>query len=810
LQPRSGAGNSETQNESIPGDTAVCSRRWGIRLPGKSAEDLLAANTDTAWRTAFADIVDLMDLLKDCLIQDKYAVPNALTDGIALTDAGREMKSRLIRQEDVPGLEAHLMCGLTLGHDDLFIDVKSTDIERLSDAVSDQIVTGKIRFPFIFGRDLYDYFASTFDDEKDLLTNEETIQLLDALPHGVFQYGRFVVGPSGLRTSAHRRSLHSSSRVPAFHCDDPVCRRLHSVILSTGHNAPINAERGKLERLLRVNPKPAADWSGLANEISRVSESYFGNSWTAPTVTLLGDCLSLEELSTLVESLRQSHDFPVFESRAQFLEEVLVHLDDDEVCRAIDDLVRGKGISVPAGEVRIPVSTAHLRAGAFRLQPQLGVNGVRFVSGDPGLPVLRERDLFRRIYLDAGDAERHELDWQLRGIDGVSLEVRLDEYLRTQPPGDALTRLVLSGSASAIAASELVGAGEFEGASDDEIISRLLWKLGFDDRDPEDLHAEFWRQHEKVAAAVQSWLGTGADDAADFKGKASAYFSELEGRLEDSIAFAAWSLLFDHSASGRPFNYTPDLDRAVGLELLDRFTRSEDATQPGERLRFNGPLTMYPLMRGFGVLADVLTSVRSKRTEYERPESEFPSYASVTALQNFPFRSTLPFLDISEHSQDRIVKGFRQIEEALRAADVDKVRNKFSHYRRTSPEVAQMAETLEFVAQAIRLIENLGFGLNLFAPAGDSGDRWGRRVVHFKGPRSLEHSISRPSSLQWAGLPSLRHNQLLVRAAAFEDANEVLRFDRGYSSDFSLMWADYPKPRRAMSRMADASSVLGD
>jgi hypothetical protein len=776
-------------------------------LAGTSAKELLAAYEDTDWRRAFADVVDLMDILRDCIIPDKYAVPSALSNAIALTDAGREVKGRLIRQEDVPGLEAHLMCALALGHDEVFVDVANTNLEGLASAISDQVVAGKLRFPFLFGRQLYDYFAAEFDEEKDLLTNEETIQLLDAIPSGVFQYGRFVVGPSGLRTTEHRRTLRSTSRVPAYHCDDPVCRELHSVVLSTGHNAAINAERGKLERVLRSMPNAASDWTGLAGEISRVSESYFGNSWTAPMVTLVGDCLSDGELSTLHDYLAEAQPISDYASREEFLEEILVHFDDDVVCGAIDLLVGQGAITVPPGEVRRPVSTAHLRSGAFKLQPQLGANGVRFVSGDPGLPILRERDLFRRIYLGASDVERHELDWQLRGFDGVSLEVRLDEYLRTQSPADALTRLVLSGSASAIAASELVGAGDFDGASDEEIISRLLWKLGFDDRDPEDLHSEYWRQHEKVAAAVQSWLGTGSNEAADFKGKASAYFSELEGRLEDSLAFAAWTLLFDHSSSPRRFDYTPDLDRPVGLELLDRYTRSENASERGEKLRFNGNLTMYPLMRGFGVLATVLTSIRGKRSTFDRPKSEFPSYASLTALQSFPFGSTLPFLDISEHSQERIITGFHQIEAGLRQAKVDQVRNDFSHYRRTSPEVAQMAESLEAVAKAVRLIENLGFGLNVFAPTGETADRWGRRIVHFQGPRSLEHAISRPSSLQWAGLPSLQNNQFLVRAAAFEDANEVLRFDRGYSSDFSEMWSDYPKPRRAISRLADSSSA---
>jgi hypothetical protein len=776
-------------------------------MAGTSAKELLATHDDSEWRQRYADIVDLMDLLRDCIIGDDYAVPDAMNTIIALTDAGRDLKSRLIRQESVPGKVAHLLCALTLGHDKLFVDVMETDVDGLVKLISQQIIAGEIRFPFLYGRQLYDFFATEFDDEKGSLTNDETIQLLDAIPAGVFQYGRLVIGPSGIRTTTHRRSLRSSRLVPSYHCDDPVCRELHSVILTTGHNAGINTERGKLEVLLRAMPQAAADWSGLANEITRVGESYFGNSWTAPMVTLVGDCLSEAELRTLHERLSSEADLLVFSSRENFLEDLLVLFDDDRVCEAIDELVRSNEIAVPVGEIRRPVSTAHLRSGAFRLQPQLGANGVRFVSGDPGLPILRERDLFRRIYLDAGEAERHELDWQLRGIDGVSLEVRLDEYLRTEPPSDALTRLVLSGNASAVAASELAGAGDFEGERDDQIIARLLWKLGFDDRDPEDLHSEFWRQHEKLTAAVQSWLGTGPSDTADFKGMASAYFSELEGRLEDSLAFAAWALLFDHSASTRPFSYDPDIDRPVGLELLDRYCRSESVASV-DNLRFTGRLTMYPLIRGYGVLSLILASVRSNRSDYARAAVDFPEYASTSALQNFPFKSLLPFLDISGHSQDRVLDGLREVERILADAGVGRVRNEYSHYRRTSPEVVSMAATLEAVGQAIRLIENLGFGLNLFTPSGNSTDKWGRTFVQFQGPRSLEHAISRPSSLQWAGLPRLSENQFLVRAAAFEDANEVLRFSRGYSSDFSSMWSNYPRPRRALSRMADGSGGI--
>lgn len=775
-------------------------------MTGATAKDLLDQHTDQRWRDRFVDIVDLTNLLRDCIIRDNYTVPDAMNAAVALGESGTEMKSRLIRKEQVPVKEAHLMCALALGLDSLFIDVEHTDIEQLAASISDQILSREIRFPFIYGRALYDAFGDAFEDAKDHLTNEETERLLDAVPPGVFQYGRFVVGPSGIRTTTHRRILRFSKNVPAYHCDDPVCRDLHAVVLSTGHNAGINAERGKLERLLRGSKVPGGDWVGLAAEISQIEEAYFGNSWTAPLVTLVGDCLSDSELSVLHARLSESTPLTPLGDRAAFLEDLLVAFEDDTIGSVLDLLVRKGEITVPPGEVRSPVSTAHLRSGVFRLQPQLGANGVRFVSGDPGLPTLRERELFRRIYLAGGDGARDELDWQLRGFDGVSLEVRLDDYLRTVAPPEALTRLVLSGRASAISASELAGAGDFDDADDDVIISRLLWKMGFDDREPEDRHASFWRQHEQLTATVQSWLGTGPGDPDDLKGKASVYFSELEGRLTESLAFAAWSLLFDHTASPRRFTYDPDRDQAVGLELLERFCRSEGASRAGEAAKFTGRLTIHPLIRGFGLLADVLASIRGKQEDFARAPEDFPSYAKLAELQSFPFPSVLPFLDISDHSKTRIISGLAEVESVLMAADVAKVRNEYSHYRRTSPEVVQMVATLEAVGTAVRSIENLGFGLSLYSPAGAETDRWGRRVVRFEGPRSLAHGVSRPSSLQWADLPGLHRNQYLVRAAAFDDANEVLRFVRGYSSGFSEMWVDYPRPKRAVSLMAEGTS----
>lgn len=774
------------------------------QMSGTTATQLLEEYVDPSWRSKFVDITDLIEVLNDCIISNDYQIPDDLYKSIALTQAGSDLKSRLIRKEEVSAKEAHLMCALTVGHNQLYVDIDGTDIDALCESISSQILKNRIRFPFIFGRFLYDAFASMFEEEKDSLTSEETIELLEKIPRGVFQYGRFIVGPNGISVSNHSRSLRFSKRVPAFHCSDPVCRHLHSVFLSTGHNAPINAQRSKLIRLLEAESQPESDWAGFAMEISRSNDAYYGAHWIAPVVSLIGDAFGDEELESLMNLLGISTKAY---SRENVVEQVLMS-SDKELVSAIDSLVHENKIEIPVGEVRLPVSTAHLKSGAYRLSPQLGLHGVRFVSRNPGLPTLRERDLIDRLYLTGNPDERHELDWQLRAVDGVSLERRLDEYLRNHSPAEALSRLVLARNASAVAASEIVGLGDIDHLSDEDLISRLVWKLGFDDESAEDSHSEFWRQHEKLSSIVQTWLGAGPGDANEFRGNASVYFAVLEGVLANSLAFATWVLLNDHLSEARPFSYDSVNDQKHGFELLQTLFESHPKTQK-ERLNFrlDDKLTIFPLVRGFEILSQVLQGISQKSADYLRAKSTFPEYADRGGLQHFPFRHLYTFLDLAEHSQIRIINGLAEIGSILNASALSKTRNDYSHYRRTSPELAEMEKTLESVGRAVRLIENLGFGLNLCQLSSESSDRWGRQTVEFSGPRRLSHSFARPSSLEWAGLPMFTESQYLVRSAAFDDANEILRFVPRYQSPYADLWDTYPNPRKRAQQEVEISAT---
>ncbi|MBS1674811.1 MAG: hypothetical protein JSS74_12715, partial [Actinobacteria bacterium] len=268
------------------------------------------------------------------------------------------------------------------------------------------------------------------------------------------------------------------------------------------------------------------------------------------------------------------------------------------------------------------------------------------------------------------------------------------------------------------------------------------------------------------------------------------------GLLLDSLAFTSWALLADHTRNDQPFSYDDEGDRRAGLTILQAAVKQpvEDSSRQPDYA--SEKVELRNLIEGFRTLANHLDGCREHPELYVRPVDEFPDFDGKTELKRFVLRSTLPFLDLSRPSQDRIIDGLREITKLMIDAEVYSVRNDYAHYRRNSPDVAKVEQALDAIRQGVTKIEHLGFCRLTFSPAAVRSDRWGHARHEFTGPRSYEHSFSRPTTLDWMGLPALTRPQYLVRAASFGDPNEVLRFTRRYDSKFSAMWAGFPNRRR--------------
>ncbi len=775
-------------------------------MPHRNVEELKTAYPDAKWQSRFVEICDLMDLLAGCVIADAYSISDDLRKAIALSPVGVTLRDRLVTKEGVSAKEATLMCALSIGHDELFIDVDKTDPGELANAISKEVLDGRIQLPFVFGRELYDRYAELFEDEKDTLTLDETLRLLDALPTGVFQFGHYTTGPYGVRRASTSRSLQSTRRVNGYHCSRTICRALHPIHLDTSRNAAINRDREKLEDVLRSMAGEAAEWWAFAAEVSGAASAYYGDQRTGTLIPLVGDALALEELRALVARLLDSDKGRLRKDVGDFLEvrdagaavaelgraellQLTLFARESHLRIAVDKLVRDGVIEVPPGEVRRSVVAFGVRSGAFGLAPELGQHGIRFSSDEPGFPLLRERRLLDALYVREADTDVEELEWQLRGLDIPDLDERLEYFFQRKDPREALERMVLARKTNMVAACEEVGLEESDGLTDKELIDTILWKLGFPVASDEDPHRDFWAQHERLWSLTQSSEIGGSER---FIEAANPYFTSLEGLLVDALAFSAWALLTDHLAANAPFSYDDEEDRSAGLALMNTVAPSPAGSSDygAERVDLGN------LISGFSALARRLGECAKTPAQYQRAPSEVPDYDGKTQLKSFGLGSTVMFLNLTPPSRERIVEGLREITGAMTSADVSSVRNEYLHYRRTVRDISRLEAALEAIRQAVTRIEALGLCRLLFRPVRMTRDEWGRSVFYYSAPRSLEHAFTRPTRFDWMGLPGMSESFYLVRAAAVGEPTEALRFTRRFRSPFLEMWSGYPNRRR--------------
>lgn len=792
---------------------------------GLTGEQLIEQYPDRDWQRRYISIMDVFDLLTECVIGHDYTIPDGMSDAIHLTDRGSQLVDKLVRKEKVNVKEARLITALTVGHRELFIDVEATDVDALVDSVGKQIQEKRIRLPFVHGRLLYDAFAGLFATEKDSLSVAETFELLDALPIGVFQHGALVSGPYGLLRSATVRNIPASRRVPAFHCEQSSCDVIHGAQLSTSQEAAINSSRDRARKVLEAEPDQASAWGHFARIAAGFEVSFFADTRSGSVTPLLADCLSEKELRALFCGLLDGYGGELRRTvqpfigggnsamlaetldRAQLLQLTFLAAERN-IAHELDRLVANHIIYVPKGEVRIPKMAGRVRSGAFRLTAELGAHGHRQSSSDPGFASLRLRDLLDDLYdLDeAGQSD--ELAWQLRSVEVGELSEQLENFFRTTDPREVIEKLVFARRANVESVAKALELQSYASQRDEDLGGMILWKLGFPVIEERDPHQKFWSLYSRTTSLTESLGVSGIGDSEEFRGTASVFFTELEGVLQGSLGFAAWALLNDHPSSHIPFTYDGVVDYSSGIGIVNDIFAEQ--VNEAESLHIDPEKPeLYPLLRGFATLSGHLTSIQNSQ-DFDRDEADFPDYHGKTRLKDFAFHRTLPFLNLLPSAQQRLVTGLEEIGTSLIAADVNDVRNHYAHYRRLSPDIERMSRALYAVRKAVEAIEALGICTAAYWPDGRETDRWGRTQVHMVGPEGKEAAFALPTRFDWMGLPSLRVSQYLVRSAIFAEPNEMLRFEPRYSSEYTEYWSAVPNRRVKKASLDSRESTPGD
>jgi hypothetical protein len=199
-------------------------------------------------------------------------------------------------------------------------------------------------------------------------------------------------------------------------------------------------------------------------------------------------------------------------------------------------------------------------------------------------------------------------------------------------------------------------------------------------------------------------------------------------------------------------------------------------------------------IRGFGLLGKYLSTLETD--QHNRPLHQIPAFARGSQLKKFPFRHQIPFLDLTSDAQGIIASELINFSKRMVRARVNDFRNSHQHYQKTASGIKQIEDALGEIEQALRVIETLGLALVEWKVDEENHDRWGRSEFYFAAPRGQRHVVSRPSSFDWLGMPSLSSAQYVVACAVFDAPNEVLRVSRRVDSAFADLWSSFPARRQ--------------
>jgi hypothetical protein len=524
-------------------------------------QELAAVYTDEKWRDRLLELLSLVSILRECIIEKTYKPSDALNDAIVLSPEGAKIRSKLILKHDINAKDAKILTLLGMVHIEPLVDIDRTDLKKLSDAISKEIIDGDLRYPLIFGRELYDRAATLFLEERDYLSHEDTLRLLNNCPQGVFQTGFYLLGPYGIYRRNFERKLTPTTSIPLQHCADAGCSIVHRIQLSTSIEATVNQGRPTLDKVLEEISEDPSEWNGFVSDFTEQRFNDFETRDDSTLPFLIGDAFSESELKALIlhgvdiegqsfygclEELNlKGNAASTIENlnRAQLLQ-ILFMNNDSVLSVVIDSAVRENLIVVPSNEVRLPRVNSRSRSGAWRLRSQLSRLGISSGSLNPDLPLLRLAVLSRAQFDNGQADEMDELAWILRGVTGETADVQLAEFLRTSKPSTIVETLILARRANASRVCSELGIPLNQ--NNEALRDAILWKLGFPLPRKSDHRDDYWHLHHSLESLAKTALVDLSSTAEGLRAASSDYFVSLEKFLFDSLCFATWALLQDH------------------------------------------------------------------------------------------------------------------------------------------------------------------------------------------------------------------------------------------------------------------------
>lgn len=675
--------------------------------------------SDPEFRKSFSDLYALHVFAAQSFTPLEYRAPADLCRAIKLTPSGQDWADRIQSSiNDITLQETCFALFMEFFHQDLFIDVATTDADTMQKIISEEIIERRRRHPWVYEKLLYDRFFELFPTNTDELSYEETTKLLEDTPQGVFQVGPVLAGPFGILRSAASRFHRPPRTVALWHCSDVSCNALHAVRLTTGKNK-ISQARDLVSQESRRMAGPPSEWDKFFDNTSG-RLAYYDDMQLISLPWLLANAFSERELRSLLAHLIDQYPSEIrarFPANSRFRSifaggseristslpkgeclQLILTLHDNEIVKSLESLIDTGVVNIPPTEIRVPVVSYRIGSW-YDLGTECSRFGVRSDSMTANLSLSRMRRMITELYQT--DLGIRELEWKLRHITGDSVHQKLDTYIYIEDPKKMVSHLVLDSLDHLHKAFEILRYGNFiipsSSEEEDRLIGRILWKLGFSVREYPLQYGAFWDRLERLRELARTQPVFTERDVESVRSTGVNFFVSLEEILDQSLSFATWVLLSDHGTS---------TDLSWNLDDSRRFMASRLGGVPAKadeiiKIDSEGRNTLFALVKGFAALATVCRELVSNEASSRRSPGDFPGYHRRTDLFEFPFLHTVLILDLPHPDQTRLLALLDGITSDLERSQVMNIRNRIDHSRPDFPKPAEVESCCKAVADVV-------------------------------------------------------------------------------------------------------------
>lgn len=761
---------------------------------------------------AFETIVAASMFMAEAVAPPGWEPPPAFLAATPLSAAGEQAQARLLGENaEMSDGVSHLAVLNAIGGSALFLDLEQADPAAALAAASEALGRGEPRLVWGYGHVLTGRLGTVAKPGGDVtLTATESVELLRELEQAVAQIGKFVAGPYGVVLSCESRWLPPTLGAGPVPCHDPGCRGLHTVFFE-----PSVPSRSDVISAAGVPREVGQDWARAYRLSVRDGDHYMDDQNTASLPITLANAFSETELRAILQTsltehravrthaaqtpelrqlLRRSASDVVERLDTARLLQLLLLQSDDNLIDSIEAALDQGAITIPLLEVRsFRYCPGSVSLGYFDVAAEVSRQGVRLQPSRSDFALSRLERLVREVHADARDEEN--LTWRLRTLAPPGSADPLHDYLRTTEPTQVLQQLVFDSRAKLAAAIGVLRYGRMALPITPEqtqhLRDRMLWKLGFAVEEFPATVPRFWNRLRTTREAVESATEPLTEAVQAHRSEAVNLFVSTEEILDLSLSYISWALTNDHF--GEPMIDRFVFDLSVARETTARLIAAQTAARD-EPLVFteDGKNTLYPLVEGFAVLAEHLESLDSgDPSSHLRAQPELPFYADRSALVEFPWRHTIPFLDLSPRARREVLDAVAGLPRLLARVRLLDVRNRLEHQRETFPSRSQISEALLGLEESLTDFERRGICPTLFRPAGNSTDAVGRSEIVLKNYAGVAAQIERPSMLRLADLPPPMSPQFCLVAAKLSGKGDFLRFGYREQSEYSKLWREF-------------------